>query len=70
MKLLLYFFILFVFLGGILFVLHIFGTDMENLTWWEILVPAAIPFVAVFIYLRKKSMQLDQRGVQIQFLDD
>ena len=70
MKVLRYFFVLFIFLGGALFASEIFGIDTEILTRWEILLPAAILLAAIFIYRWWKSMRLEQKGVQIQFLDD
>jgi len=56
--------------GDTLLASEIFGIDTEAITRWEVLIPAAILLLVIFIYRWRKAMRLKQRNVRIQFLDD
>jgi predicted exporter len=70
MKSLSYYFISLVLFGDTLLASEIFGIDIETITRWEVLAPAAILLLAIFVYQWRKAMRLKQRSVRIQFLDD
>ena len=70
MKSLLHYFISLILFGDTLLASEIFGIDTETIARWEVLIPAAILLLAVFVYRWRKAMRLKQRSVRIQFLDD
>ena len=70
MKSLLHYFISLILFGDTLLASEIFGIDTETIARWEVLTPAAILLLAVFVYRWRKAMRLKQRSVRIQFLDD